>query len=52
MDTLEVTYQFSSLEKLLEDTERYKTLYLSNNLEVEIDILIGNNNFISIFVLK
>jgi hypothetical protein len=52
MGTLVVTYEFNELSELLVGTERYKSLYRTNNLTFNYQMFIGNNKFISIFVLK
>lgn len=49
--TLEVIYNFNSLEALFLGVFKYSQMYTQNNLPFEHKILIGENTFIAIFVL-
>lgn len=52
MNHLVVEYNFQTIEAMFRDTVRFREQYLSNNLEVEIKMLIGVNNFQAIFVIQ
>lgn len=52
METLEVKYEFPTLELMLSKVKFFENQYIVNKLSVKYKMFIGNNEYYSIFVIE
>jgi hypothetical protein len=52
MNSLEIKYDFQSLELMLNKISFFENQYKANKLKVKYEMFIGNNEYYSIFVIE
>lgn len=52
MNSLEIKYNFETLELMLNKVNFFENQYKANKLKVKYEMFIGNNEYYSIFVIE